>query len=76
MRVLRGVDWQAHYGEMTFLMGPSGSGKTTLLSIIAGILKADGGSVAVLGRSSAVFATARLHVFAFRTWDLFSSNST
>jgi putative ABC transport system ATP-binding protein len=50
LRVLRGVEMQAHYGEMTFLMGPSGSGKTTLLSIIAGILKADGGLVRVLSR--------------------------
>lgn len=50
LRVLRGIDWQAHYGEMTFLMGPSGSGKTTLLSVIAGVLKSDGGSVAVLGQ--------------------------
>jgi putative ABC transport system ATP-binding protein len=50
LRVLRGVDLQAYYGEMTFLLGPSGSGKTTLLSIIAGILKADDGSVDVLGR--------------------------
>ena len=50
LQVLRGVDMQAHYGEMTFLLGPSGSGKTTLLSIIAGILKADGGFVGVLGR--------------------------
>jgi len=50
LRVLRGVDLQANYGEMTFLLGPSGSGKTTLLSIIAGILKADGGSIRVLGR--------------------------
>jgi putative ABC transport system ATP-binding protein len=50
LHVLRGVDLQAYYGEMTFLLGPSGSGKTTLLSIIAGILKADGGSIDVLGR--------------------------
>ena len=50
LRVLRGVNLQANYGEMTFLLGPSGSGKTTLLSIIAGILKADGGSISVLGR--------------------------
>jgi putative ABC transport system ATP-binding protein len=50
LRVLRGVDLQANYGEMTFLLGPSGSGKTTLLSIIAGILRADDGFINVLGR--------------------------
>lgn len=53
LRVLRGIDLTAHYGEMTFLLGPSGSGKTTLLSIIAGILRADGGTVRVLDRDLA-----------------------
>jgi putative ABC transport system ATP-binding protein len=50
LRVLRGIDLEARYGEMTFLLGPSGSGKTTLLSVIAGILKADDGNVTVLGQ--------------------------
>ncbi len=50
LRVLRGVDFEARYGQMTFLPGPSGSGKTTLLSIIAGLLHHDAGSVEVLGR--------------------------
>ena len=31
------------------LIGPSGCGKTTLISIIAGLLRADGGQVRVLG---------------------------
>lgn len=50
LRVLRGIDLEARYGEMTFLLGPSGSGKTTLLSVIAGLLRADDGTVAVLGQ--------------------------
>lgn len=50
LHVLRGVDFEARYGQMTFLLGPSGSGKTTLLSIIAGLLHHDEGSVQVLGR--------------------------
>jgi putative ABC transport system ATP-binding protein len=36
-------------GEKVFLHGPSGSGKTTLLGILAGVLKADQGSVKILG---------------------------
>ncbi len=35
-------------GERVFLFGPSGSGKTTLLGLLAGVLKADGGSIRVL----------------------------
>ena len=50
LHVLRGVDFEARYGQMTFLLGPSGSGKTTLLSIIAGLLHHDEGAVTVLGR--------------------------
>jgi putative ABC transport system ATP-binding protein len=37
-------------GERIFLHGPSGSGKTTLLGIMAGVLKANQGSVKVLGQ--------------------------
>ena len=36
-------------GAKVFLHGPSGSGKTTLLGILAGVLKADQGSVKILG---------------------------
>ena len=36
-------------GERVFLHGPSGSGKTTLLGLIAGILRPQGGNLAVLG---------------------------
>lgn len=33
-QVLRGIDWQVSFGEMTLLVGPSGCGKTTLISVI------------------------------------------
>jgi putative ABC transport system ATP-binding protein len=36
-------------GEKVFLYGPSGSGKTTLLGILAGVLKANEGSVRIFG---------------------------
>ena len=47
---LRGVDLDAHAGELLMLMGPSGSGKTTLLSIMGCILTATSGSVRVAGK--------------------------
>jgi putative ABC transport system ATP-binding protein len=46
--VLRGVDFQARLGEMTFLVGPSGCGKTTLISVIAGLLDPSDGDLQVL----------------------------
>jgi putative ABC transport system ATP-binding protein len=46
---LRGVDFEASYGQMTMLVGPSGCGKTTLLSVIAGLLDKTEGSIDVLG---------------------------
>jgi ABC-2 type transport system ATP-binding protein len=42
---LRGVSFEAHRGELLAVIGPNGAGKTTLLSILAGILKPDGGEV-------------------------------
>ncbi len=50
---LRGCDFEARMGEMTFLVGESGSGKTTLISVIAGLLDATSGDVAVLGQNVA-----------------------
>jgi putative ABC transport system ATP-binding protein len=42
--------------ERLTLLGPSGSGKTTLLLLIAGLLRADGGSVRYAGRDLAEFS--------------------
>ena len=42
---LAGVDLAIRAGESVAVMGPSGSGKTTLLHCLAGILRADAGSV-------------------------------
>jgi putative ABC transport system ATP-binding protein len=47
--VLNGLSLDIDEGEFMALMGPSGSGKTTLLNLIAGIDKADSGSVRVGG---------------------------
>ena len=52
VRVLRGVDLDVPFGEMTMLVGPSGCGKTTLLSVVAGLLNASGGAVEVLGENA------------------------
>jgi putative ABC transport system ATP-binding protein len=44
---VRGVSFEAVFGEMFYIEGPSGSGKTTLLSLISGILRPNSGSVQV-----------------------------
>jgi putative ABC transport system ATP-binding protein len=53
VRVLRGVDFDAQAGELTFLVGPSGCGKTTLISVIAGLLDANAGTVELFGENVA-----------------------
>jgi putative ABC transport system ATP-binding protein len=63
VEVLRGVDFTARQGEMTFLVGPSGCGKTTLISIIAGLLEASSGGVEVFGRRLAALDPAAQILF-------------
>jgi ABC-2 type transport system ATP-binding protein len=42
---LRGVSLSAARGELVAVIGPNGAGKTTLLSILAGIQRADEGTI-------------------------------
>lgn len=49
VRALHGVSLDIERGEIFGLLGPNGAGKTTLISIIAGLARADSGSVGVMG---------------------------
>ena len=49
VRALDGVSFEANHGELTALVGPDGAGKTTLMRLAAGLLRADAGSLKVLG---------------------------
>ena len=51
VEALRGVDFQARLGELTFIVGPSGCGKTTLLSVITGLLDPTVGEVGLFGEA-------------------------
>jgi ABC-2 type transport system ATP-binding protein len=46
---LDGVSLDIEEGEFFGLLGPNGAGKTTMISILAGLTRANGGSVSVLG---------------------------
>ncbi|HEY6426675.1 MAG TPA: ATP-binding cassette domain-containing protein, partial [Acidimicrobiales bacterium] len=46
---LAGVDLDVGAGTIVGLVGPNGAGKTTLVSIIAGLRRADAGTVRVGG---------------------------
>jgi putative ABC transport system ATP-binding protein len=50
VHILKKVSIQIGQGEAVGLVGPSGSGKSTLLMVIAGLERADSGSVQVAGR--------------------------
>jgi ABC-type nitrate/sulfonate/bicarbonate transport system ATPase subunit len=45
--VLKGVTLDAYPGEIVCVMGPSGCGKTTLLRVVAGLERADQGTIRV-----------------------------
>ena len=49
VKALDGVSLSIASGEFFGLLGPNGAGKTTLISIMAGLAKADKGSVSILG---------------------------
>ncbi len=49
LQVLNDITFNIGDGQFLALMGPSGSGKTTLLNLIAGIDKADSGTIRVAG---------------------------
>jgi len=71
-----GVSLAVAAGEFVTLLGPSGCGKTTLLRLVAGLLDADGGTVAVDGRDlTRVPAEARGFGFVFQAYALFPTKT-
>ena len=60
LRALDGVAFDIQPGEFFGLLGPNGAGKTTLISILAGLTRASGGAVRVMGHDVvADYAAAR-----------------
>src|SRR5207344_2761202 len=51
VHILKDIDLHIGSGEAIGLVGPSGSGKSTLLMVMAGLERADSGTVAVAGKN-------------------------
>ncbi|MDD5297245.1 MAG: ABC transporter ATP-binding protein [Rhodocyclaceae bacterium] len=49
LTALDGVDLEIAQGEFFGLLGPNGAGKTTLISALAGLVRADAGTLSVMG---------------------------
>lgn len=52
-------------GELYVILGPNGAGKTTTLKLVAGLIRADSGSVTVLGRPVREWLEAGAVPFSF-----------
>ena len=49
LSIIKDVDINVNAGEFVVIMGKSGSGKSTLLMVLAGLERADKGSIRVAG---------------------------
>jgi lipopolysaccharide transport system ATP-binding protein len=49
-RALQGISFTVDHSETFGVIGPNGSGKSTLLKLLAGVIYADSGSIAINGR--------------------------
>lgn len=60
LTALDGLDLTVATGRIYGLLGPNGSGKTTLIRSLAGLIRADAGTVTVLGRTPGAAIAAGL----------------
>ncbi len=67
---LDGVSLTVRAGEIFGLLGPNGAGKTTLLSILAGLVRADSGSVKLFGQTFTRDSRELRHLVGIGTQDL------
>src|SRR3954468_11614858 len=58
VRALDGLELSVAEGEVHGFLGPNGSGKSTTIRVLLGLLRADAGSVTLLGGDPWAHATA------------------
>jgi putative ABC transport system ATP-binding protein len=66
VHILKGVSLDVRKGEAVGLVGPSGSGKSTLLMALAGLERANSGSIRVAGEELSDMSEDRLALFRGR----------
>ncbi len=64
--VLRGIDLELYQGENLVVLGRSGTGKSVLIKIISGLLKADRGTINVLGNDIDAISDKELQALRIR----------
>jgi ABC-2 type transport system ATP-binding protein len=65
IRAVDHVDLTVEAGDIYGYLGPNGAGKTTTLRLLLGLIRRDGGSVALFGRDPAQGIAALDHVAGF-----------
>jgi len=79
LHILRSVDLDLYQGENLVVLGRSGTGKSVLIKIISGLLRADSGSVKVLGEEVTTITEKNLQAlrldigFSFQNSALYDS---
>src|SRR5437762_9052435 len=59
-KLLSGISFDIHHGEMLVLLGRSGSGKTTMLKLVNRLLEPTAGKILVSGKSTMKWDPIRL----------------
>ena len=60
LQVLNGLSLSVREGEVFGVLGANGSGKTTLMRLMVGLLRHDGGTLAIHGESPSARQAARV----------------